>query len=807
MKLPVSWLAEFVDISDLSERELADRITFAGIEIEGIEKVGADFTGICAALVETCEPHPDSDHLHVCTVFDGKERLQIVCGAPNCRAGLVTALAHVGAKVPESGDVLKKGKLRGVESFGMLCSARELSLSGDHSGIIELKSDVAPGTALSELFPEARPETVFEVEITWNRGDCLSILGIAREFSAILGRPLKLPPVDFPELPGAKGSDSCTVKVENGDECPLYTARVLPHVERLPSPEFMRRRLELCGMRSIDVVVDVANYVMLECGQPLHTFDYRHVRDGGIVVRNARPGETIRTLDGQDRVLDETMLLIADSEGPLAVAGVMGGEGSEIEPDTTSVLLESAAFSAPGIKRTETALSLHTEAAHRYERGVDPFLPDWASRRACHLLCKYANATVATGSVEDDHRSHEPVRVRLRFARANAVIGMPIAPERQLSILESLGFAIDERDADGALLRVPTWRLDCTHECDLVEEIARMNGLDALPDVVPSATVVPGADDAPVRAAAYARRVLAGLGFTETMNYSFTAPAVLDAFSAPGTESRRVCIPNPVSADHSVLRDSLIPQVFGNLAFNQAHGTATAAIFEAGRVFFAGRDGTPAEEDRVCAAVMGFAGRDGTDRMRKVDPRETLGWLKGALEALCEALHAPALRLEAADAPGFEPGLSATVFLAGRPVGVFGLVSAATCRKHRIASPVAVFEVRRDALVAQAFRVAKAKDVPSLPGVERDIALVAPEGVTHETIVKTIRKAGPKELCDVTLFDVFRGKQLGEGRTSLAYRLTYRAADRTLTSEEANGFHEAVKNVLRNKLGVEIRDA
>ncbi|MBQ7666720.1 MAG: phenylalanine--tRNA ligase subunit beta [Kiritimatiellae bacterium] len=682
MKLPVSWLAEYIDISDMSVEELADRITFAGIEIEGISRVGADYSGICAARVESCEPHPDSDHLHVCRVFDGKDTLQVVCGAPNCRAGLVTAFAHVGATVPENGAVLKKGKLRGVESFGMLCSGRELSLSSDHSGIMELPESVAPGTPVEGFAEVDPPETVFDVEITWNRGDCLSIIGIAREFSAILGRPLKLPPVDFPVLPDKTAADFCSVTVENAAACPAYTARVLPHVERLPSPKIMRRRLELCGMRSIDVVVDVSNYVMLECGQPLHTFDYRRVHDGKIVVRNAHEAEKIRTLDGQDRTLLPSMLLITDPEGPLAVAGVMGGEGSEIEPDTSSVLLESASFTAPGVKDTATALDLHTESSHRYERGVDPFLCDWASRRACHLLVKYANATVAEGCVVADSRDHAPRRIPLRFRRAVETIGMDIPPERQIAILESLAFKTVEKDATRAVFEVPSYRLDCTDECDLIEEIARMNGLAALPDVVPASQVVPGADDSPARAATECRHALAGLGFSEVMNYSFTAPAVLDLFFASQAE-HRIRIPNPVSADHSMLRDSLVPQVFSTLAYNATHGVATAAVFEMGRVFTMG-DGKPVEDDRVCAAVMGFAGRDGTDRMRKVEPRESLSWLKGALEALCEKMHAPALRLEARDMDGFEPGLAAVVFIAGRPAGVFGLVKAETCRKHRI---------------------------------------------------------------------------------------------------------------------------
>ena len=806
MKLPVSWLADYIDVSDLSVQELADRITFAGIEIEGIEQVGPKLDGIVAGLVKTCAPHPDSDHLHVCTVFDGEQDLQVVCGAPNCREGLVTAFARIGAVIPENGAKMKKGKLRGVESFGMLCSARELDLSGDHSGIMELDPAVKPGTPLQDLYGSS--ETVFDVEITWNRGDCLSILGIAREFSAILGRPLKLPPVDFPELPDAEAKDLCSVTVENTKACPCYTARVLPHVERLPSPEFMRKRLELCGMRSIDVVVDVSNYVMLECGQPLHTFDYRQVRGGhSIVVRNARDGEKIRTLDGQDRTLDPSMLVIADPEGALAVAGVMGGEGSQIEPDTTSVLLESAAFDPASVKATETTLGLHTESAHRYERGVDPFLPDWASRRACHLLAKYANATVASGFVAADARPAEPLKIRLRFDRACKVVGMEIPPARQEAILNSLGFETVAKDAASVTVRVPSRRVDCTDECDLVEEIARMNGLGALPDVVPATRVVPGADDAPFRADSVIRHTLAGLGFNEAMNYSFTSPAVLDAFWTEQAQ-HRVAIPNPVSADHSVLRDRLAPQLVASLAYNQSRGVSTAALFEMGRVFTRDDAGKPLELDNVCVAAMGFAGRDATDRMRKVEPGEALRWLRGVLEALCDAVHAPALRLEPRDLDGYEPGFGAVVFIAGRPAGSFGLVKTSLTRKHRINSPVALFELRRPPLRQNAFRVAKAKDVPTLPGTERDIALVVPAGVTHEEIVKTIRKAAPKDLlADVSLFDVYRGKSLGEGKVSLAYRLLYRAADRTLKDDEVNKAHEEVKNVLRNKLRVEIRDS
>ena len=801
MKLPVSWLAEYIDISDMSMKELADRITFAGIEIEGIEQVGPCFDNIVAGEVRTCEIHPNSDHLHVTRVFDGEQEVQVVCGAPNCRAGLIVPFAKIGAVMPD-GLAIKKGKLRGVESSGMLCSARELGLSNDHEGIMEMDASIKPGTPLSALYGSS--ETVFEVEITWNRPDCLSIIGIAREFSAILGRPMKLPAVDFP-VTSAQAANLCNVQVLNAESCPDYTARVLPHVERLPSPDWMKKRLELCGMRSIDIVVDVSNYVMLECGQPLHTFDYDCVKDHTIVVRNATEGETIKTLDGAERKLSSSMLVIADTTSPLAIAGVMGGEGSEIRPETSSVLLESANFFAPSIKKTATALEMRTESSHRYERGVDPFLTDWASRRACSLLVQHANATVAEGLVEADFRRPEPLTVTLRFNRASSVIGMDIPAARQVAIITSLGFILKSQDAKQATFTVPSYRVDVDCEADLVEEVARMNGLDALPDVLPSTTVVPNANDVPFRSTSACRHNLIALGFTEILNYSFTSPAILNTFSTAAAESR-IILPNPVSADYSVMRDSLIPQMIETMGYNHSHGNQTAALFEMGRVFFKDAKGVLSEEDRVCACLMGFAGRRATDSTRAVEPSESLLWLKGVLESLIAKLHAPQMRLEPATIEGFDPGLSAKIIIAGNTVGVIGLLSAAIRRKWRISSPLVVAELKRDAIIGNVFKVVTAKDVPTFPGTTRDIALIAGEGVTHEEIVKVIKKAAPPELQDVRLFDIFKGKSLGAGKTSLAYTLEYRAADRTLKDEEANAFHDRIKATLKSKLAVEIRE-
>ena len=384
MKIPVSWLNEYVDVSDLSPKALSDKLTFSGVEVEGIETSGPALDEhFVVGEVLTCEPHPDSDHMHVCTVSVGNgETLGIVCGAPNCRAGIKVAVAKIGATIPDGGFKIKAAKLRGIPSNGMLCSGKELTLSDDHSGIMELDAAAVPGTPLADVLPKG--ETVFDLEITWNRSDCLSVIGIAREFAALLGRPLRKPDVSFEEN-GPDVNTLAKVVVETPD-CPRYTARVLTGVKDGPSPDWMAKRLEQCGVRSLGLIVDVTNYVMLECGQPLHAFNHTRLANSTIIVRQARDGEKIKTLDGVDRALDPTMCVIADANAPVAVAGVMGGAESEIENATDTVLVESALFQAPSIKRTATALGLHSESSHRFERSVDPDVADWASRRAVSLL-------------------------------------------------------------------------------------------------------------------------------------------------------------------------------------------------------------------------------------------------------------------------------------------------------------------------------------------------------------------------------------------------------------------------------------
>ena len=800
MRIPISWLNEYVDVSDLSVQELSDKLTFSGVEVEGVETDGPALDEhFVVGEVLTCEPHPDSDHMHVCTVGVGAETLGIVCGAPNCRAGLKVAVAKIGAVVPDGGFKIKPAKLRGVPSNGMLCSAKELCLSQDHSGIMELDPSAVPGTPLADVLPKG--ETVFDLEITWNRSDCLSVIGIAREFAALLGRPLRMPDVSFDET-GPDVGTLAKVVVET-PACPRYTARVLTGVKDGPSPDWMAKRLEQCSVRSLGLVVDVTNYVMLECGQPLHAFDHTRLADSTIIVRQAREGERIRTLDGVDRKLDPSMCVIADANAPVAVAGVMGGAESEIENATDIVLIESALFAAPSIKRTATALGLHSESSHRFERTVDPDIADWASRRAVSLLAKYGGGTVAKGVIDIDNRPAPAAPIRLSFDRARKLIGIALPAETMVGILASLGIEAVSRDGDGASFKIPSWRVDLLEEADLVEEISRMYGLDKLPDVAPAAIAVQGVDDAPFRAENACREAAAAMGLAEGMNYSFLSAAELDAFDRDA--SRRLVLPNPVSGDFGVMRDSLLPQLIQALGRNYARQIEAPAIFEIGRVFWS-KDGVPGEEKRIALGFCGPFGRDALSRRQPVSGEEAMLWLKGMVERLAAAMHAPAPRFEAAEAPAFEKGYAVAIRLGRDVAGRMGLVGKSLRHAWRVNSPMAVAELSLAPLLANFGSHRALKPVTQFPAVKRDIAVVAPDSLASGDIVRAISKAGGKLLTGVSLFDIFKPKSNDAAKRSLAYSLEFRSPDRTLTDDEVNAACANAMAALKRLPGVEVRE-
>lgn len=802
MKVPLSWLNDYVDLSGLTVAELSDKLTFSGVEVEGIARVGSAYEGYVVGEVRACEQHPNADRLRLCQVFDGANLLQIVCGAPNVAAGQKVCLATLGAVLPD-GSKLKKAKIRGIESFGMLCAEDELGLSEKHEGLFLLDSALQAGTPLARVLPP--PETVLELEITWNRSDCLSIIGIAREFAVLLDRPLKRPEVNFSET-GAAATTLAAVRVDAPDLCPRYVARVLTGVKDGPSPDWMRRRLELCGVRPISLIVDVTNYVMLECGQPLHAFDYNRVAKHTILVRRAQAGERMVTLDNMTRELDAQTLVIADAQAPVALAGVMGGAGSEIAPGSTdSVLLESATFFPPAVKHASTRLNLKTESSRRFERGVDPDLADWASRRATALLVHYGHATVATGMIDVDNRPKGQRRVTCSFRRCREVIGVAIEESRMIHILEALGLKLLERGQEQGVFEVPSWRQDLEIEADLIEEIARIHGLAALPDQPPQVVSVSEVDDTATRAMSHVRQAMMGLGFTEAMHYSFLSADELETFDPRGRDQRLV-LPNPASAEYAVMRDSLLPQMSATLGRNHARQMESAALFEMGRVFWKNAAGKPCEEERLSLGLYGPAGRSALDHRKAVTNEEAALWTKGALEQLALATGAGVVGLKACDHPAIEPGWAAEILLDGVVVGRMGLLRTALRHPWRMTCPMAIAEVVLRPFLSGFARNIKVSNVPSFPAIRRDIAMVTARAIRHEEIVAVIRQEQSANLTKINLFDIFELKDLGGSKRSLAYSLEFRSPSRTLTDDEVNASFQKIVQALRAKLGVEIRE-
>ena len=808
MKAPLSWLKDYVDINE-TPQQVADRLTFAGIEVEGIETIGATYDRLIVAEVRAVDKHPNADKLSVCRVFDGNQELQVVCGAPNVKAGGKYPFAPAGVTMPD-GMKIKQAKLRGVESSGMLCSEVELKLSDDHSGLMTLDPGLTPGTPLAEIL--GPPETVFDLEITPNRPDCLSIIGVARELAAMYRFRLKAPDLSdfrFQVSPARNASHSdagggfsadTRIDVEDTDGCPRYTARLLKNVKIGPSPAWMQNRLKLAGIRPINNVVDITNYVMIECGQPLHAFDQTLLKEGRIVVRRARAGEKIATLDGIERELNPAMLVIADAAHPVAVAGVMGGAGSEIRETTQTVLLESACFKANDVRATSRKLGLSTESSYRFERGVDIGGVEWASRRAAALMAAHAGATIEPGVVDIYPSPPKPRTISCRFDTIRSVAGVGASDEEIAGIFRALELAVEKIDASSCTVIVPSFRGDLAAEVDLVEEFARVYGLDNIPTPTPRAQIDAG-DDSSSQAVAAIRSGLVSLGLQEILNYSLVSEKLLDLFDA-GDKAERLVLPNPISADQTTLRTSLIPQMVETLGRNRAHQVERAALFELGRVFR-----KSGEEHHLCVGLMGPVGRGDLDQRRPVQAEEMFLWMKGLWERLAAVCGLGGYAFSASQRAWAAPGQCVAITVGNQPVAGIAIVHPAIRKEWRLTDPVAVLGARVEPLAAGVFRARTYKAIPPYPSVVRDIAMIVSDNVRNEDIERIIRKAAPAELERVQIFDIFSGKAIGPGRKSVAYSLTYRSGSRTLTDEEANGYHNHVKDALKQSLEIEIRES
>ncbi len=815
MRVSLKWLSEYVDVP-ADVKALCDRLDLTGTGVEGVEKTGEAFDHVVVGHVLTCEPHPDSDHMHVVTVDVGAgEPVQIVCGAPNIAAGIKVPVACVGAVLP--GDVkIKKSKLRGQVSCGMCCSQRELGMGSDHAGIWVLPDDAPVGAPIADYLKMG--DTVLDLEITPNRPDCLSMTGMARELGAMYQEEVRDPLVAMAaRLPEVTAGDDVagvvTVEVADPARCARYTARVIDNVKVGPSPDWLAERVTAAGARSINNVVDVTNYILFLFGQPLHAFDYdRLVGDDGVarvIVRAAGEGEAFTTLDGTDRVLTPDMTVIATPERAVALAGVMGGLDSEVEDDTATVLLEAATFERGRTSRTSRNLGLISESSMRYERGVDDNPIDVISQAAAALLAEVSGGTVRPGVVDVWAERTLPRALEFRIPRFCAMMGADIPRDFIADVLARLGCEVAvTADADVLAVTAPTFRPDLEREIDLYEEVLRLWGMDRIPATLPGSPKRVGTRTEAERTVALVNETLRAAGLNETMTYSFAEPADLERLRLPAEGlGEPVELLNPLNAEQSVMRQSIVPGLLRSVSYNLARGVADVQLYEAGTVFAAaeGRK-KPKERKRVAGVLAGAMGDAAWNR-----PRVPFDFFdgKGVLESLARELALPKVRFRALapdEALHLQPGRAAEMMADGAVIGWVGELHPLAARAFDIEVPVTVFELDLGALVKAARPARPYVDVPAFPPVSVDVALVVDEGVTHERLVQCMTSAGGRLLEDVRLFDVYRDEErVGAGKKSMAYSLTYRAPDRTLTGEEVEKAHARLIAKVEKATGAEVR--
>jgi phenylalanyl-tRNA synthetase beta chain len=803
MKVPVSWLAEYCD-AGVDARELADRLAMTGTEVERVTHHGVgDVDSFVVGRVLEAEKHPDADRLTVCRVAVGEgDVAQIVCGAPNVRAGQVVAVARPGAIMPD-GTRLGKAKLRGVESAGMILAEDELGIGTDHAGIIEIADDsLVPGMALADVLPIATE--VLELEITPNRPDCLGVYGVAREVHAATGTALAPPP--WRDDPGQEGAiEGVEVVVEAPDLCPRFTARAFEEVTIGPSPEWLKARLMAAGQRPISNVVDITNYVMLLTGQPLHAFDLDRVAGGRLVVRRARDGEQVETLDGSVRELDSEMVVIDDADGPTSIAGVMGGARSEVGEGTTRVLLEAATWIGPNIHRTSLKLGLRSEASGRFEKQLQPEQAMEAQAVASALLVELCGARLAPGTVDLGGPGPEPPVIRLRHARMTSLLGLEIPPARAAEILEALEFEVTHRE-DGLDVRPPAFRrADVTREADVIEEVARLYGLEHVPATLPARRQATGRLTREQHLRRRAQDVLSARGLFEVATTSLVSPSTADRLRLDAGDPRReaLVVENPMSEEQSLMRTTLLASLLDAAAHNAARGSGSLGIFEAGAVYLPGEgagEGLPDERERLGALLTGAAARPSW-RAGTPQPADFFA-VKGYLAALLDALRAP-WAVEPATETFLHPGRSAAVLLDGAVAGWVGELHPLVARDWELEGGAA-FELDLPTLWAAVPDVTAFSDIPAFPSVRQDLAVVVSQDVAAARVIEVIRGAAPS-LESIELFDVYRGEQVGEGNASLALHVEFRAADRTLTDEEVAAEREQITAALERELGATLR--
>lgn len=802
MKVSLNWLKEYVDIT-LSPSGIANKLTMAGIEVKEVQTIGGQWANILIGQITAVNPHPGADRLNLVTVDLAATQETVICGAPNCQVNDKIAFARVGAeiRIGNTGEhvKLRSVKIRGIVSNGVVCSENELGIPDNHEGILVLPPDAPVGMPLASYMGE----TIFNLEVTPNRPDCLSVIGIAREIAALTGESLRLPEINYEEImpPAEK---AVAVEIRSGELCPRYCAGLLTGVKVAESPPWLQNRLLSCGMRPINNIVDITNYVMLEYGQPLHAFDYSLIRGKRIVVRQAAKGEKIVTLDGTERLLSGETLVIADAERPVAVAGVMGGANTEVSEATTAILLEAASFNPASIHYTGRTLNLPSEACTRFERGISAELALPALRRAIQLITQIADGKAAQGWVDIYPGKREPKPILLPVTEFKRILGVEFSPDRIMNILVSLGFNCQQtqgKDSVEIMATAPYWRSDIRIAVDLIDEVARIGGYDQIPMTILSQPI-PKQIPLPIIGLKHqVRNKLAGYGFQEIITYSLTSLDMINKLNTkPASEETKLLrVSNPMTAEQEYLRPNLRIGLLTALSSNRKFEEGGIRLFELGRVYLPRPNDLPDERETLCGIMNG--------------PRLEKSWhgdnkqfdffdAKGLVEGLLNQFG-----IETSFEPGSDeslhPAKQAIIMASGKKLGVIGELHPMVAGNFELLGATYIFEIDIAALLPFAIARRVFRPIPRFPAIVRDMALVVDTGIIHQRVLDIVK--GYPLVAGVELFDVYSGEQVPQGKKSLAYRITFQSPTQTLTDDEVGGVMKQILEKLGGEIGAVLR--
>ncbi len=814
MLASLEWLKQYVDIN-IPVDVLVDKITRAGLEVETVTNLGEGLEGVLTGKVTQIERHPDSDHLWVCQMDYGQGIVQILTGAQNVKQNDIVPVAVVGSTLPPSsrnpeGMKLAAVKMRGLDSFGMLCSADELGIDNklllpeQRNGIFILPADTPIGVDVKEVL--GLNDVVIDIDLTANRADCFSIIGLAREIAALTGCPLKMPAMDVAEAAGGNAQEMATIKIEAPELCPRFTVRVLKNIKITESPEWMQKRLRACGMRPISNVVDVTNYVMLELGQPMHAYDYDKVAGHTLVVRRGGEGEKLMTLDEQERTLDPSMIVIGDAERAVGLGGVMGGFDTEVTGETVNVMLEAASFHGPSIRRTSRSLGLRSEASGRFERGVDTIKTQNALNRVAYLLEQMGACETVAGIVEAYPEEIKPAVIKVTPEIISGRIGISISKEEMVKTLTALEFGVEE-EGDALVITAPSWRNDVTCNADISEEIARIHGLDHIESHMPVLGMAQGRQFVVEDVKDSIQDYMVAVGMNEVMTYSFINQSAFDKLQLAADDSRRNAIEllNPITDEFRVMRTTMAPSVLNAAAYNLARQHNKVAIFEVGRVYLPKElplKEQATEKSMLCAVISGKC-----NDLNWCTCRDNVDFydMKGVVEGLMAKLMLNDYKLVHYAVPYLHPGKSCAVEVDGKIIGWFGELHPLAQEAFGLPQEAYILEMEVEPLVAAAIAVPKYKHLAKYPSMSRDIAVVVPLEVTNAELEAVIREHAGELLIGVKVFDIYTGKQVAEGCKSMAFNLTYQAADRTLTDAEVDASMKTVIAKVAEEYKAELR--